>query len=376
MCAVPYRGVAPAGRPTQPGPLAAPWTQARKALVVVAIYHLSAQVIGRSSGRSAVASAAYRSGDRLTNERDGVTHDYERRRGVEHSEIMAPADAPDWAHDRSRLWNTVEATEKRKDAQLAREIEFSLPRELSADQRRELVQEFVGREFVSRGMVADVAIHSPLAADGAEQPHVHVMLTMRELRPDGFGAKVREWNDKAVLEQWRESWATTQNLALERAGIEQRVDHRSLADQGLDREPTLHLGSAAHELEQRGQPTEIGDHNRGVVERNSLREQLREAARIIRERIGQVVEAVQSLAQGDIHGMLRQIREYTKEAGGRHKGDMPLEAHRMAAERPLDDRVPGRGVRAGDRLGHRRRWLPGFTQRRWPTARQDYRSTA
>lgn len=267
----------------------------------MAVYHLSAKVISRSAGRSAVAAAAYRSGERLTAERDGLTHDYSRRHGVEHTEIMAPDSAPEWMRDRGPLWNAVEAVEKRKDAQLAREIEISLPRELTPDQRVELVRGFVRDAFVSRGMVADVAIHCPTASDGREQPHAHVMLTTRELIPQqGFGGKNRDWNRAEALGGWRETWAEHQNRALERAGHDQRVDHRSLEAQrgealeiangnsrpaperqqaqeraeGLDREPQPKLGVAAAGMERRGLASDRGDQLRAVAERNGLRRQL------------------------------------------------------------------------------------------------------
>ena len=154
--------------------------------------------MSRSAGRSIVAAAAYRSGTRLLEERTGQTHDYTHKR-VEHSEIMAPARAPAWVFDRQALWNAVDAAEKRKDAQLAREIEVALPRELSPEARLALVQEFTQREFVSRGMIADLAVHNPKARDGGQQPHAHILLTLRPLEGKGFGKKQRAWNDVGHL---------------------------------------------------------------------------------------------------------------------------------------------------------------------------------
>jgi len=145
----------------------------------VAIYHLSAKVT--------VAAAAYRSAGRLRDERQGIEHDFSRKRDVVHTEIIAPENAPDWMRDRDQLWNAVELVERRKDAQLAREIEVSLPRELDRDARLELVRGFVDREFVERGMIADVAVHEGRARDGLEQPHAHIMLTMRELTGNAGG---------------------------------------------------------------------------------------------------------------------------------------------------------------------------------------------
>lgn len=242
----------------------------------MAIYHLSVQVIGRSAGRSAVAAAAYRAGERLVDERTGQVHDYSRRRGIE-SEILAPAQAPAWIQDRERLWNAVEASERRKDSQLAREINIALPLELSREQARELVRGYVQEQFVAQGMVADVAYHWD-----RHNPHVHVMLTLRAIGPDGFGAKVREWNRTEALEGWREAWERHANRALERAGRSERIDHRSLEAQGItDRLPTIHEGPHVRAMARRGLRTEraaiqaaIREHNATVVELDRLRREL------------------------------------------------------------------------------------------------------
>lgn len=220
----------------------------------MAIYHLHAQVISRSSGRSATGAAAYRAGVEIADERTGLVHDYTRKGGVDHTEILAPANAPEWANDRAKIWNGVEAAEKRKDAQLCREVEVALPSELTPEQMRDLVRDFARAEFVERGMVADVALHHVKS----ENPHAHILLTTRALGPDGFGQKNRDWNRKELLEEWRESWERHANLALERAGHEARIDHRTLAAQGIQREPTQHLGPQAHSYEQRtGLPSNV-----------------------------------------------------------------------------------------------------------------------
>lgn len=180
--------------------------------------------------------------------------------GVEHVEIIAPAGAPAWVHDRARLWNAVEAGEKRKDAQLARDIELALPHELTPVQRLDLVRGFVASAFVSQGMVADIAIHAPCRRDADERNHhAHILLTMRAIGGDGFGPKVRAWNDVAKLEAWRAAWAEHVNGALAEAGENARVNHRSLAAQGIDREPTIHLGTAVVELAARGIETDRGE---------------------------------------------------------------------------------------------------------------------
>lgn len=202
----------------------------------MAIFHLSVQTIGRASGGNALAAAAYRAGEQLGD------YDYSKRKHeVEFSGIYAPEKSPQWCLDRAGLWAAVEEAEKRKDAQLCREMNFALPVELNLNQRRELVEEYA-KTFTKQGMVVDAAIHK--SKDG-KNPHAHIMLTMRELTPEGFGKKCREWNRQDLVSAWREKWADLANGALERAGHSARIDHRSLAAQGIDREPTRHQGKAA-----------------------------------------------------------------------------------------------------------------------------------
>lgn len=226
----------------------------------MAIYHASVKIIGRSTGRSAVASAAYRAAERMTNERDGVTHDYTRKRNVRHVEILTPEGAPEWMKDRARLWNEIERVERRKDSQLARELELALPRELTLEQQIDLVREYLKR-FTDAGMVADLAIHEPVAGDGKPQPHVHVMLTMRHIDGDGFGRRATEWNPefggrgfvkgKSPLMEIRESWEDAVNAALARAGRRERVDARSYKARGCDFQPQTQQGPAAAGAEAR-----------------------------------------------------------------------------------------------------------------------------
>ncbi len=241
----------------------------------MADYRLSANIISRKAGQSSVASAAYRSGSRLIDERTGETHDYTRKGGVLHSEILTPANTPDWMRDRAQLWNAIEAVERRGDAQLSREIQLSLPHELTDEQRRKLVREFVERQFVDQGLIADVAIHAPGKIGDERNHHAHVMLTTRELTGGGFGKKIRTTMEekKVQLGKEREAWASFQNRALERHGHAARVDHRSYVDQGVDREPTNHLGPTAHKMEANGRRSRIGNDNRAVDERNRLRVQ-------------------------------------------------------------------------------------------------------
>lgn len=236
--------------------------------------------MGGATRRSALAAAAYRSGERLFDRLQDKW--FEFKNAVVFKEILAPPGAPNWVFDRQALWNTVERCEKRCDAQLSREIELTLPRELSRDQQIALVRAFVQNHFVKDGMVADVAIHEPMAADGQKQPHAHVMLTMRRLdptTPSGFAAtKERDWNerediaqalndarkryndtrlpqDKEALEAvevqrnvnvWRAAWSSYANQALEAAGSASRIDHRTLEAQGIARPPQPHLGIVRH----------------------------------------------------------------------------------------------------------------------------------
>ncbi|MGN0323774.1 MAG: MobQ family relaxase [Oliverpabstia sp.] len=223
----------------------------------MAIYHFSAQVISRSKGQCAVASAAYRSGERLHDERTGENKYYVRKVEPENL-ILSPSHAPDWVQDRNRLWNEVEKAETRKNSQLAREINVALPIELSHGQQKELIKQYVQTEFVDRGMVADIAIHR----DHPDNPHAHIMLTTREVAEEGFTTKNRSWNDRELLNQWREEWANHTNHALEREGVQERISHLSHEARGLEQLPTIHLGHVAHEMEKKGVETDRGNINR------------------------------------------------------------------------------------------------------------------
>ncbi|MGN6594751.1 Ti-type conjugative transfer relaxase TraA [Sphingopyxis terrae] len=223
----------------------------------MAIYHFSAKVISRAAGSSAVAAAAYRSADRLHDEHLGRAHDFSNKAGVIHSEVLLPEGAPEEWLDREKLWNDVEAAEVRKDAQLAREIEFAIPREMSEAEGIALARDFVQAEFVERGMIADINVHWDVGADGLAKPHAHVMLAMREIRigEDGspeFGAKVREWNRTELLTHWREAWGTHVNERLAALDIDARVDHRTLEAQGIDLEPQHKIGAAASRMAGQG----------------------------------------------------------------------------------------------------------------------------
>lgn len=260
----------------------------------MAIYHCSIKIISRGKGKSAVAAAAYRSGETLTNDHDGVTHDFTRKKGIIHTEILLPAYAPPKFADRSVLWNSVEKIEKARNSQLAREVEVALPVELDREQQIRLIREYVEENFVSAGMCADIAIHDK--EDG--NPHAHVMLTMRPFEESGeWGAKSKkeyvldkdgqrvklksgtfksrkistvDWNDQGKAEVWRKAWADVTNRYLAEQNCQERVDHRSYERQGSDKISTLHMGAAATQMERRGVETERGEQNKEIRTRNRL----------------------------------------------------------------------------------------------------------
>jgi ATP-dependent exoDNAse (exonuclease V) alpha subunit len=266
----------------------------------MALYSMRMQVIKRSEGRSSVAASAYRSAEKLHDDRQNRTHDYHNRSGVERCEILLPDNAPAWVQGigREALWNAVEAGEKRKDAQTARELRIMIPRELPPGERIRVVRDFVIENFVSRGMVADVCWHNKTASDGLDQPHAHCMLTMRPLAESGFAKKSRHdwvpdpegrthpdgrpvmvesnadsWNSIAYYERCRERWETTANAALARAGSAERIDRRSLLDRGLVRlpEPALRLAFYLKDLrgvlKERFGQWQYARHYRAVEER-------------------------------------------------------------------------------------------------------------
>ena len=238
----------------------------------MAIYHLHVKVIGRKAGSSAVASAAYRSGSRLRDERLDRSHDFSAKRGVIHSEVMLPEGAPEHLGDRERLWNEAEAVEVRKDAQLAREVEFAIPREMTQAQGIELARDFAQAEFVDQGMFADVNVHWDMGEDGMPKPHAHVMLTMRSVDENGFGQKVRDWNRTEMVERWRERWAELANERLAELDIDARIDHRSLEAQGIPLEPQSQIGAPAQRIEDEGiAAADRADLHREIARNNGAR---------------------------------------------------------------------------------------------------------
>lgn len=227
----------------------------------MAIYHFSAKVVSRKAGQSAVAKAAYNARDKLTDERTGDLKDYSRKGGLLFSGIYAPKDAPDWARDRGQLWNHAEEAEKRKDATLAREYQIALPHELTDEQRRYLVQDFVKENFTRKGYAADVNIHAPDREGDNRNYHAHILVTDRRLESEGFAADKKERKQKspdrkADLEALRESWERLGNRHLERHGHAPSLDHRTLAAQGIEREPTQHLGPNVTAMQRRGKESD------------------------------------------------------------------------------------------------------------------------
>ena len=252
----------------------------------MAIYHLRASMISRSQGRSATAAIAYRVAERIEDRRTGLVFDYAKRGGVDHTEILAPDHAPDWVSDRSELWNRVEEAETRKNSQVAREVRVALPAELTHAQRVELVRDFAQKQFVDRGMVADIALHAPGRDGDDRNHHAHILLTTREIAAEGFTTKNRDWNAVEVLEGWREAWAQDANLALELAGNAERIDHRTLEAQRIE---ALEL---AHAAQEQGHEAEALEHTvRAVALDRPPLPQLSAGAWQLKER-GQEVAAV------------------------------------------------------------------------------------
>ena len=281
-------------------------------MLSIALFHFHVTQIKRGAGQSAIASAAYRAGEKLHSEYYVEISDYTRKGGVVHTEIMLPSHAPPSFSDRSTLWNSVELYEKAGNAQLAREIDAALPIELSREEQIRLVREYCSSQFVSRGMCVDFAIHDTDSGN----PHCHIMLTMRPLDERGaWAAKSKKeydldengerirlpsgrykthkvdltgWNDKGNALLWRKAWADISNAYLERAGHPERIDHRSNAERGIDELPTVHMGVAACQMEKKGIATEKGELNQNIQKANRL-------IREIRAQIGKLKEWIADL---------------------------------------------------------------------------------
>jgi hypothetical protein len=264
----------------------------QKGEAYIAIYSLNINIKSRGKGKSAVGTAAYRAGECIKNEHDGIVHDRTDKKDVVYKEILLPAHAPPEYANRTTLWNAVEKSERAKNAQLAREVRLALPNEFSYAQNINMVRDYVHKNFVSRGMCADICIHDKKD----DNNHAHILLTMRPIEQDGsWGAKSRmeyirddygeriklpsgryktkkisttDWDDRANAEAWRKDWADIVNRYLENVGHENRLDHRSFERQKIELIPTIHLGVVAHGLEKRGIATERGDINRSIKAAN------------------------------------------------------------------------------------------------------------
>ena len=302
-------------------------------------------MISRSQGRSVTAASAYRVAE---DRRTGLTFDYAAKGGVDHTEILAPDHAPDWVHDRSELWNRVEESETRKNSQVAREVRVALPDELTHAQRVALVRDYAQTQFVDRGMVADIALHAPGRAGDERNHHAHILLTTREVDADGFTTKNRDWNKVEVLEGWREAWARDSNAALERAGVEDRVDHRTLVAQ---RDEALELASAARERGDEG--AELHETVRAMsLDRPPLPQlslgawQLKErgievaAVRVwheVKDRAAEVRQAVQELT-GQVRDWLDRAAERVMDRLGPGQAELALAGGRDGRDQEPDRR--------------------------------------
>jgi MobA/MobL family len=273
-------------------------------------YHCSVKPVGRANGRSVVAAAAYRSGERLADEITGQVADYRARGGVLDTFILTRDDASAWAHDRARLWNEAERAEPRANGRLATEFELALPHELTDAQRKQLLQDYLAPIIEKYGIAADVAIHAPGEGKDHRNTHAHVLLTHRELGADGIGdianrrtiTKKVKGQEKQIeiagiaatpadIKAIRKEWEQQVNRAYERAGLDIRVDHRSHEDRGIEQEPTKHLGAAAAEIERRDPgASDRAKINRDIADRNA---ELRRLAALEAEAnaLAQIIEA-------------------------------------------------------------------------------------
>lgn len=304
----------------------------------MAIYHNSTKIISRSSGRSSVGSSAYRSGEKITNEYDGTTHDYSRKTGIVYSEIMLPSQAKEEFKNRSVLWNEVEKVEKSKNSQLAREVEVALPNELSREEQIILVKSYIQDNFIKNGMCADLNIHDK--EDG--NPHAHIMLTMRPIEQNGeWGTKSKKeylldqngqkiklksgqykskkiettnWNTKEFLESYRKDWADKINEKLREKGINQTVDHRSYEEQGIEKIPTIHEGATARKIEAKGKISDRMDINRQI---KAINEKIEQCNLQIHKLKNETLELNKSIAPSEeitsIRNNIMQIKEYREQ---------------------------------------------------------------
>ena len=295
-------------------------------------FHFNISMISRGKSKSAVASAAYISCEKIKNEWDGVTHDYHNKKGLLHSEIFLLENIPKEFQNRSFLWNSVELNEKASNAQLARNFIIALPKELSFEENKKLITEFIQENIVSKGMIADLAIHDE-SNEGNNNIHAHIMTTLRPInekgqwqakskkeyilddegnkilnkngKPKTRKVELTDWNNKGNAEKWRESFAEICNIYLERNNLEKRVDHRSFERQGIEEIPTIHLGASASALERKGIETDKGNINREIKKHNSL-------VKAIKERISELTSWIGSLI-GNLQAKYDEYKQEKKE---------------------------------------------------------------
>lgn len=295
-------------------------------------FHFNISMISRGKSKSAVASAAYISCEKIKNEWDGVTHDYHNKKGLLHSEIFLLENIPKEFQNRSFLWNSVELNEKASNAQLARNFIIALPKELSFEENKKLITEFIQENFVSKGMIADLAIHDE-SNEGNNNIHAHIMTTLRPInekgqwqakskkeyilddegnkilnkngKPKTRKVELTDWNNKGNAEKWWESFAEICNIYLERNNLEKRVDHRSFERQGIEEIPTIHLGASASALERKGIETDKGNINREIKKHNSL-------VKAIKERISELTSWIGSLI-GNLQAKYDEYKQEKKE---------------------------------------------------------------
>ena len=249
----------------------------------MAIYHCSASTIGRAAGRSVVAAAAYISASKITDAKTGVTYDFTRKGGVLWSQIVTPADSPEWASQRAELWNRADLAEdkstRRATATTGREFRIALPHELDCDAQVLAVREFVLYLVQTYGVAADFSIHEPDSEGDERNFHAHILTSDRSIRSTGFTDKIRVLNvangGRAAITVIRAQWADIANRHLELTGVQSRVDHRSNAARGIDEAASVHLGPEASGMERRGEASDRGDINRTVQSENALRNRLK-----------------------------------------------------------------------------------------------------
>ena len=266
--------------------------------------HTHVDIVTRSKGASVIAKAAYNARDKLNDEHYGKVHDYSKKEDLVFSKIFLPEHISKEFSDREYLWNSVEKIEKSKNSQLARNLLFTLPRELNEEDRIKLISEFIEENFTSKGMIADCNIHNPLASDNGEQPHAHILLTLREIDEHGKwkpkcrkeyildenGEKIKlksgnyksrkvnlnDWNEPDKAKEWRENFSKKANEYLEKNGIDKRIDPRTFEEQGREELPQVHLGTASYQMEKKGIATERGNHNRKIIAFNLEFKKLKE----------------------------------------------------------------------------------------------------